>query len=421
MSALGASYLGAPHRYRIEWTSTSVVWLIDGTIVRTAPSAPAVTMRPGASDFTAGGACPPHRLDTDDAVRVPRHVRFAHLGRRWARAGDVTWTNALPAGTAAAISVRTGNTPLPDGTWTGFQAIGSSGSAIGATSRYLQYKADLSTSDPSQTPQLQDVTITCGPALDTTPPTSVITFPVNGSSYNTAGWTGSITGTASDNPGGSGVASVAVSIKRNSDNFYWNGTSFVSGTEVFNAATGTTSWTYAFASSNLTTGVSYTVRSQATDALSNVETAPPSATFTYDTTAPDTTIDTTPSNPTNQTTAAFTFHSSEAGSTFECQLDTGGFRLGTSPASHNSLDDGSHTFQVRASDAGGNTDQSPASYTWVVDTTAPDTVIDTAPPALTIATSASFTFHSTEAGSSFQCQLDTGSFASCTVRPPTTA
>ena len=158
---------------------------------------------------------------------------------------------------------------------------------------------------------------------------------------------------------------------------------------------------------------SHTFSVKATDQAGNTDATPDTRTWTIDTTAPDTTIDTTPSNPTNQTTAAFTFHSSEAGSTFECQLDTGGFASCTSPASYNSLTDGSHTFQVRASDAGGNTDQSPASYTWVVDTTAPDTVIDTAPPALTIATSASFTFHSTEPVD-FQCSLDGAAYSACT-------
>ena len=106
---------------------------------------------------------------------------------------------------------------------------------------------------------------------------------------------------------------------------------------------------------------SHTFSVKATDQAGNTDPTPDTRTWTIDTTAPDTTIDTTPSNPSNQTTAAFTFHSSEAGSTFECQLDTGGFASCTSPASYNSLTDGSHTFPVRASDAGGNTDQSPAS------------------------------------------------------------
>jgi hypothetical protein len=62
-----------------------------------------------------------------------------------------------------------------------------------------------------------------------------------------------------------------VSIKRNSDNQYWNGTAFACDTEVFNAASGTASWSYALAGGNLTDGVSYTVRSKATDNASNAE------------------------------------------------------------------------------------------------------------------------------------------------------
>lgn len=47
------------------------------------------------------------------------------------------------------------------------------------------------------------------------------------------------------------------------------------------------------------------------------------------------------------------------------------------------------------------------------DTTPPDTVIDSAPPALTNAASASISFHATEAGSSFACRLDGAAFTAC--------
>jgi len=89
-----------------------------------------------------------------------------------------------------------------------------------------------------------------------------------------------------------------------------------------------------------------------------------------------------------------------------------------SPRSYSGLADGSHSFQVRATDAAGNTDPTPASYTWTVDTTPPDTTppdttITAAPLAVSISSSASFSFTATEAGSTFACQLDASAFAPC--------
>ena len=48
------------------------------------------------------------------------------------------------------------------------------------------------------------------------------------------------------------------------------------------------------------------------------------------------------------------------------------------------------------------------------DTTPPNTTIVTKPPSTTRATSLSFTFRSSESGSTFECKLDDGQFESCT-------
>ena len=74
---------------------------------------------------------------------------------------------------------------------------------------------------------------------------------------------------------------------------------------------------------------------------------------------------------------------------------------------------------MRATDAAGNTDASPATQTWTVtapaaDTTAPDTTITSGPSGSTAATTASVSFNLDRSGSTFECQLDAGALAPCT-------
>jgi hypothetical protein len=159
---------------------------------------------------------------------------------------------------------------------------------------------------------------------------------------------------------------------------------------------------------------SHTYTAKATDAAGNTSAASSAVTVIVDTTAPQTTIDSGPSGATQQTSASLSFSSPDAGATFECRLDGGAWAPCTSPKTYTGLVEGSHTFEVRAVDAAGNTDSSPASRTWTVDTTAPQTVITSAPPAATATTSASFNFTTLEAGSTLECSLDGGAWAACT-------
>ena len=136
-----------------------------------------------------------------------------------------------------------------------------------------------------------------------------------------------------------------------------------------------------------------------------------------DTTPPETTITGGPDEVTTATSATFTFTSNEAGSTFECRLDAAAFAVCTSPRTLTGLAAGSHSFEVRAIDSADNTDPSPASLSWVInqtDTTPPETTITGGPDEVTSATSATFTFTSSESGSTFECRLDAAAFAVCT-------
>lgn len=104
----------------------------------------------------------------------------------------------------------------------------------------------------------------------------------------------------------------------------------------------------------------------------------PATVTVVDATPPDTNITSKPPALSNSKAANLSFTSTEEGSTFECQLDSGNYASCTSPKDYTGLSDGLHTFSVRATDPAGNTDLSPASYAWTVDTTAPAT---TATPA----------------------------------------
>src|SRR5574338_1231189 len=106
------------------------------------------------------------------------------------------------------------------------------------------------------------------------------------------------------------------------------------------------------------------------DIVGGGNTAAATLSITYDTSTPDTTITSSPSNPTSSTSASFSFTSTKAG-TFECQLDASGFTACTTPKLYSSLTQGSHTFQVRAIDTIGNIDPTPATYTWTIDSISP--------------------------------------------------
>jgi hypothetical protein len=91
-------------------------------------------------------------------------------------------------------------------------------------------------------------------------------------------------------------------------------------------------------------------------------------------TALDTTITSSPADPSNSSSARFSFTSTYPGAAFECQLDGSGFAVCSNPKSYTGLADGSHTFSVRAKDSVGNIDSTPAAYAWNIDTTAAEVI-----------------------------------------------
>ena len=105
----------------------------------------------------------------------------------------------------------------------------------------------------------------------------------------------------------------------------------------------------------------HTISVRATDAVGNTG-EPDSTTFVVDASPPDTTITSGPSGTLYNDPAVFHFESSEPNSTFECRLDGGEWLPCESPKTYPAagLTQGGHTFAVRATDALGNTDPTPA-------------------------------------------------------------
>jgi peptidoglycan/xylan/chitin deacetylase (PgdA/CDA1 family) len=129
------------------------------------------------------------------------------------------------------------------------------------------------------------------------------------------------------------------------------------------------------------------------------------------TTPPVTTIEDEPRALSNVKSPSFAFVANEA-STFECSLDGSVFASCASPMTFKDLADGSHTFEVRATDLAENVEPTPVSYTWTIDTVPPVTTIESEPRALSNVKSPSFAFAANEA-STFECSLDGAPFAAC--------
>jgi len=138
---LAGSWFEAPHVFRIDWNVLDLVFWVDGTRV-----AHLMIPMPGHMRALASN----ERLGTEP-LRI-----------EWMRVSP--YAPSVPATTSVAVEVRTGDVPRPGRSWSPWKAVGHSGDTIAATSRYLQYRVDLATTDPSWTPVLRSVRVAYSPA-----------------------------------------------------------------------------------------------------------------------------------------------------------------------------------------------------------------------------------------------------------------
>jgi hypothetical protein len=89
---------------------------------------------------------------------VTSEVLDAKLVSKW---GSLRWKAEAPAKTAVTLAVR-GNTAEPDDTWSDWsaeQTDAQKATAAAPAARFLQYRATLTTDDPTATPTLSSVTV----------------------------------------------------------------------------------------------------------------------------------------------------------------------------------------------------------------------------------------------------------------------
>lgn len=112
---------------------------------------------------------------------------------------------------------------------------------------------------------------------------------------------------------------------------------------------------------------------RATDAVGNTDPTPAKRTFVFDDGPPETRITAGPANGATVSGAvSYSFDGQPAFDTarLECRVDSGAWATCTSPRTVSGLADGSHSFAVRAIDAYGQVDLTPAARSFVVNAAA---------------------------------------------------
>jgi hypothetical protein len=165
---------------------------------------------------------------------------------------------------------------------------------------------------------------------------------------------------------------------------------------------------------------------RAGDGAGRHDPTPASSTFVVDTVAPEASIDSGPSGPTNDPRPSFTFSSPDASAAFACSFDVSPAFAACSGAGTDQpvadLPDGSYTFSVEATDPAGNA--TTAARDFSVDTRAPTVTVESGPTGATDDPRPTFAFASPDDSATFACSIDAGEpgFGPCTGdrtdRPP---
>ena len=134
-------------------------------------------------------------------------------------------------------------------------------------------------------------------------------------------------------------------------------------------------------------------------ALPAAESAPPVTTFAQ-----------APAALSNTANATFTLSGSKTKLTWLCSGDGGAWTPCVSTFTLTGLKEGTHSLKVKATDRWGVVEDPPATFTWTIDLTAPETFVVATKPTKGVPAVGSF---GSEAGASFECRLGDGDWVAC--------
>ena len=148
------------------------------------------------------------------------------------------------------------------------------------------------------------------------------------------------------------------------------------------------------------------------DRYGNADESPAAWVWRVDTTAPNARID---SAEFEKTRAVFRISAGKGRIVFECKLDDKDYRRCKPRVSLRGLTQGEHELLVRATDAAGNRDASPATVHWTVDTKRPKTRIVSGPSGVVHRSKATFVLDANEDEVTYECSLDGNAFRVCSA------
>src|SRR5258706_708655 len=173
---LAGVFIGTKHTYEIIWQANSVYFFVDGLTATATRTVTLTDLRPMLSDSTADGQAvtvdwmhfTPYSSPCTFTSRIFDAGQMADwLNLGWSSGGSqgVACIASLPPNPPTCtpnygftMETRTGNTAVPDATWSNWQATNFA--IASPNGRYLQYRATLSSDTPSATSRLYSVVST---------------------------------------------------------------------------------------------------------------------------------------------------------------------------------------------------------------------------------------------------------------------